>query len=238
MWKNLFFSNNKLGGDNITFTYRYRKQIIVISAIAIIIIMVIILLVFSLSKKEEKKSVVVEKNQPKIEKKEETEETYKVDIKGEINSPGLYSIKKNSRVMDVIQLAGGITDQADTSVINLSKKIQDEMVIIIYSKVQVKNFEETKEVEKQIQEKCKQPEENSIKNDACIQTDTKISGKISINTATKEELMTLPGIGESKAKDIISYREKNGPFATIEDLAKVSGIGESTIANIKENITV
>ena len=140
-------------------------------------------------------------------------------------------------------MAGGLTDQADTSVINLSKKVTDEMVIIIYSKQEVKEFEKTKEVEKQVQEKCNQKDENALKNDACITTSSKeitttVSGKISINTATKEELMTLSGIGESKAKEIISYREKNGPFTKIEDITKVTGIGENIFAQIKENITL
>ena len=83
-----------------------------------------------------------------------------------------------------------------------------------------------------------QKDENSLINDACINTENKVSKKISINSSTLEELMTLPGIGESKAKDIIEYREKNGPFEKIEDLAKVSGIGENTLAQIKEDITL
>ncbi len=163
---------------------------------------------------------------------------YKVDIKGEVLTPGIYSLDSNKRVIDVIDMAGGLTENADTSVINLSKKIKDEMVIIIYSKSEVKEFEKTKEKETQVQEKCIQKDENSLKNDACISTDSKTtSGKVSINTGTKEELMTLSGIGESKAQDIIKYREENGSFKTIEDIKNVSGIGDSLFAKIKENIT-
>ena len=73
-------------------------------------------------------------------------ENYKVDIKGEILTPGIYTLKSNSRVIDVIEMSGGLTENADTSVINLSKKITDEMVIIIYSKSEVKDFEKTKEI--------------------------------------------------------------------------------------------
>ena len=110
------------------------------------------------------------------------------------------------------------------------------MVIIIYSQEQVANFSKVKEIEKQVQDKCNQPDENSLKNDACITTD-EITSKVSINTSTKEQLMTLQGIGESKANDIIKYREENGLFETIEDLKKVPGIGENLFAQIKEDIT-
>lgn len=114
------------------------------------------------------------------------------------------------------------------------------MVIIIYSNEQVQEFEKTKELETIIQDKCIQPNENSITNDACINNTTtnNTETKVSINKATLEELMTLPGIGESKAKDIIDYRNKNGEFKSIEDLTKVSGIGESIFAKIKESITL
>lgn len=188
---------------------------------------------------EKEEIAVEEKLEKKDFKKEEEEDTLSVDIKGEVNSPGIYSMKASSRVIDVIEKAGGLTENADTTVINLSKKIKDEMVIIIYSKEQVKNFEETKKKEEELQNKCICPDENSIKNDACIyENNTTTSGKININTATKEELMTLPGIGESKAKDIIAYRQTNGAFQTIEAIKNVSGIGDNLFAQIKENITV
>jgi competence protein ComEA len=140
--------------------------------------------------------------------------------------------------MDAIMMAGGLTDQADTSVINLSKKVTDEMVIIIYSKEEVSNFSKTKETEQVIQKSCQQQDETSLKNDACITSEKTITGKISINNATIEELMTLSGIGEAKAKEIISYREKNGPFQEIQDLLKVPGIGENLFASIQEDITL
>lgn len=231
-----------------TFKYRYRKQII-IGIISIFIVLIIIsfsIYNFMKADKKEDKPILLEKKTRKTDKQASISNEYKVDIKGEINMPGIYTLSENARIIDVIELAGGLTENANTSVINLSKKIVDEMVIIIYSNEQVKDFEHTKEVEKMVQEKCNQPDENAIKNDACITFDdnnnnvdtNNSSGKISINTASKEELMTLPGIGESKAKDIISYREANGAFESIEDITKVSGIGENTFAQIKENITV
>lgn len=193
-------------------------------------------------KKNEKEDTIITNSSIEKNKKEENkieEELLKVDIKGEINNPGIYELKSTSRVIDVIEKAGGLTENANTTVINLSKKITDEMVIIIYSNKQVEDFSKTKEIEKQVQNNCINPSEESLKNDACItEKETTISGKVSINTATLEELQTLPGIGEEKAKNIIKYREENGLFTSIEDLTKINGIGESIFAKIKENITL
>ena len=204
--------------------------------------MVIILTIFLVKKsnhvKSKEKSDVVEiKEKKKIDKTEEI--NYKVDLKGEVNNPGIYTLKKGSRVIDVIEAGGGLTENANTEVINLSKKISDEMVIIIYSNYEVREFSKTKEIEEKVQNKCVQKDENALRNDACITSNnsSKVQGKININIASKEELMTLTGIGESKANDIIKYREEH-KFNTIEDIKKVSGIGDSLFAKIKENITV
>lgn len=224
----------------ITFKYRYRKQIIIGIFILILLIGGTTLTIFMVqSNKKDKSDLVVSTSTNSLKKKPKKEniENYKVDIKGEILTPGIYTLKSNSRVIDVIEMSGGLTENADTSVINLSKKITDEMVIIIYSKSEVKDFEKTKEKEKAVQEKCIKKDDNALKNDACITDSVKTSGKVSINSATKEELMTLTGIGEAKAEDIIKYREENGPFKTIEDIKNVSGIGDSLFAKIKENIT-
>ncbi len=224
----------------ITFKYRYRKQIVIGIFILFLLVGGTILTIFMFqSDKKDKSDLVVSTatNSLKKKSKKENIENYKVDIKGEILTPGIYTLKSNSRVIDVIEMSGGLTENADTSVINLSKKITDEMVIIIYSKSEVKDFKKTKETEKIVQEKCIKKDENALKNDACITDSVKISGKVSINSATKEELMTLTGIGDSKAEDIIKYREANGPFKAIEDIKNVSGIGDSLFAKIKENIT-
>lgn len=187
--------------------------------------------------KKEETEVVIKKK----EKQTSSEIYFKVDIKGQVNNPGIYSLKEGSRVIDVIEASGGLTENANTTVINLSKKIEDEMVIIIYSNEEVNNFSKTKEVEKQVIEKCIKKDENSLQNDACINQSNEQSNTdnnlININTATQEELMTLSGIGESKAKDIITYRSENA-FTSIEDIKNVPGIGESLFAKIKENITV
>lgn len=144
-------------------------------------------------------------------------------------------------MIDVIEKAGGLTDKANTTVINLSKKIIDEMVIIVYSNQEVRDFEKTKEKEQLIQNKCQQKDENSLKNDACITNNNSnktIDTKVSLNKASLEELMTLPGIGEVKAKEIINYRTEKGEFKSLEELLQISGIGESTLEKIKDNLTL
>ena len=233
--------NNKSGGDYITFKYRYRKQIIMGSIIGLFVIGGIIYFIyFYLNNKDDEsdKNIVVEEK-IEVEKTTEKDVKYlKVDIKGEIVIPGIYSLEEGSRVIDAINMAGGLTENANTSVINLSKKVIDEMVIIIYSNDQINNFIETKEREKYLQNKCIQGDENSLVNGACIDSSSNSSGKININTATKEELMTLPGIGDAKAQDIVDYRNTNGNFNSIEDIINISGIGESIYSKIKENIIV
>ena len=195
--------------------------------------------IFKSKKKEIKKDseIVIKKK----EKTSTSEILFKVDIKGQVNNPGIYSLKEGSRVIDVIEASGGLTENANTTVINLSKKIEDEMVIIIYSNEEVNNFSKTKEIEKQVIENCIKKDETSLQNDACINISNEESNTnnktININSATQEELMTLPGIGESKAKDIITYRSEK-PFTSIEDIKNVPGIGESLFAKIKENITI
>ena len=120
------------------------------------IILASLIIVYFLIYKKPKEKEINEKDEIIIDRKIEKEESAKmvqIDIKGQVLSPGLYSLDENSRIMDAIKLAGGLTEEADTSVINLSKKVTDEMVIIIYSKEEVANFKETKEQEEQLQEK-------------------------------------------------------------------------------------
>ena len=177
-----------------------------------------------------------------LESKEEIVENkkIKIDIKGEILNPGVYQLKENDRVSDAINVAGGLTENADTELINLSKTLKDEMVIIIYNKNEIEKIRQESDkketIVKYIEKKCTCPDTT---NDACIKNaeETK-DKKVSINTATVEELMTVDGIGESKAKAIVKYRETNGNFETIEDIKNVSGIGESTFEKFKDYITV
>lgn len=185
-------------------------------------------------------------NEETIEKEKQEdniEETtkYTIDIKGAIKNPGVYQLNSNLTVNDAITAAGGLTKDADTSIINLAKKITDEMVIIIYTKEEVKNSNIVDTVIKVVEKECICP---NIENDSCLNTEIKdtITNKeesslVNINTASIEELQTIKGIGENKAKSIIEYREKNGNFKNIEDIKNVEGIGDSLYETIKVYIT-
>ena len=232
-----------------TFTYRHKKQIILcILGLVLLLVVASIFIYKNFDSKDKEDENIVLNTKKDIKKDEEEEKTsdvyYQVDIKGEVINPGIYTVKEGSRVIDVIRLAGDLTEVADTSVLNLSKKVKDEMVIIVYSFDEVESFTETKEQEEIEQESCKN--QNGIENDACIEDSTNdtssssvvISGKISLNTATLDELMMLPGIGEAKAEAIIKYREEVGAFQNIEELKEVNGIGDAIFDDIKESITI
>ncbi|MBC5638777.1 helix-hairpin-helix domain-containing protein [Ornithinibacillus sp. BX22] len=133
-----------------------------------------------------------------------------VDIKGEVQNPGVYEIKESSRVRDVVLLAGGFTNSADQNLINLAQKVFDEMVILV-------------------------PE---IGQEGSVNVGESESAKIRINYATVEEIQKLPGIGPSKANAIVEYRDANGYFQQVEDLLSVTGIGEKTLEAIKDELQV
>lgn len=140
-------------------------------------------------------------------------DTVIVDVKGAVGKPGVYEVQVDSRVHDVILLAGDFLDDADQTQVNLAQKVQDEMIINV----------------PKIGEASETTENNSSSNG---------NEKIRINDATQEELETLPGIGPSKAEAIIQHREENGLFKSGEDLLQVSGIGEKTLENLLEHIQV
>lgn len=171
------------------------------------------------------------------------EKRIKVDIKGAIQKPGVYLLEENARVEDAIQKSGGLREDADTNYINLSKKIKDEMVIIIYTQEEIKQMVEGNQTIRYIDKECICPVKQ---NDACLdnnkitnqkEVEKQNTGPINLNTASLEELQTLTGIGEAKAKLIIAYREKTA-FIKIEDIKNVKGIGESIFDKIKNHITV
>lgn len=212
-----------------------------IEAIFIIIVVAIFLiLTIDFSPKEEvkeEKTVTHEKKPTKI----------MVDIKGAVNNPDVYEMKDDDRVIDVIKKAGGLKANANTSLINLSKKIKDEMAITIYTNEEIKASQQTCHP-------CECPEVNSActtensskttakeatsKTNKDSKTVKKTNEKVSINTATLEQLKTLDGIGDAKAKAIIGYRQKNGAFKKIEEIKNVSGIGDAIYEKIKDNITI
>ena len=138
-----------------------------------------------------------------------------VDIKGAVKNPGVYQMKVGDRVKDALDAAGGLTDEADSQKVNLAKRLEDQMVIVV-SKV---------------------GEEGAAAIPAgATSKEAAKEGKVNINTATVEELKTLKGVGEKKAEAIIEYRKKNGSFKTKEDLMKVRGIGKKLFESFEERI--
>lgn len=142
-----------------------------------------------------------------------------VDIKGAVKYPGVYELTSEERIIDVIELAGGYTDDANPKNINHAQKLQDEMVIYIPKMDEL--IDDT-----QVESYITIPESQSSSN------------LVNINIANESELSTLPGIGPSKAQAILAFREEQGRFQTIEDLKNVSGIGDKTFEKLKEFITV
>ena len=144
-----------------------------------------------------------------------TQETFIfVDIKGAVKNPGVYQMKVGDRVKDALEAAGGLTEEADSQKVNLAKRLEDQMVIVV-----PKVGEEAEEIPA-----------GETRNEATKE------GKVNINTATVEELKTLKGVGEKKAEAIIEYRKKNGSFQTKEDLMKVRGIGKKLFESFQERI--
>ena len=161
-----------------------------------------------------------------------------VDVKGLVNNPGVYQVEEGTIINRVLELAGGLKKGATTKNINLSKKVSDEMVIYVYSEAQLNKMNESNNIKE-----CSTPEVDirscsgsSVITSDNSNNDNQVSGKISINRGTKEQLMTLSGIGESKALAIIDYREKNNGFKTLEEIMNVSGIGEAAYSKIKDFI--
>ena len=135
-----------------------------------------------------------------------------VHICGEVMEPGVYELPEGSRIFEAVKAAGGLTDEADEASLNMAEKVSDGMQIVILS------YDEIVE---------RSAAEQEAK-----------SGLVNINTASREQLMTLSGIGEARAEDIIRYREESGGFNVIEDIKKVPGIKDAAYLKIKDNITV
>lgn len=162
-----------------------------------------------------------------------------VDIKGAVVNPGVKQMEVGDNVNDLIEKSGGLLDDADTSTINLSKELTNEMVVVIYTKDEINEMKSGSTSVKIIDKECTCP---VIENDGCSDLPNFIeiennANKISLNNASKEELMTLTGIGGTKADAIIEYRNSKR-FETIEEITKVKGIGQSTFEKIKDNLTV
>lgn len=161
--------------------------------------------------------------------------TIVVHVVGEVNSPGVVTLNEGARIIDAINAAGGKTEDADLSKVNLAYVIEDGVQIYIPSITETAKISESEQKEiKYIREDAG---EGIILTTASEEKDEK-QLKVNINTANLEKLQTLPGVGESTAQKIIEYREKNGKFAKIEDIKNVSGIGDSKYNSLKDNIIV
>ncbi|CAH0139794.1 ComE operon protein 1 [Peribacillus sp. Bi96] len=146
----------------------------------------------------------------------------KVDVKGAVLAPGVFTAQAGDRVIDLISAAGSFTDRADKNKVNFAQIVEDQMVIYV---------PEVGEEDGGITENIQVASSGS----ASLGTS---SGQVNLNTATQEELETLTGIGPSKAAAILEYRETVGKFEQVDDLKKVSGIGDKTFERLQASISV
>ena len=157
-----------------------------------------------------------EETDNKEEKLPSADEYIYVHVCGAVNNPGVYKFKMPVRVYEAIESAGGITSEGLDEVINQAREIADG------EQIYIPTLEE-----KELYEAGNNAQITSL-ND----------GRININTASKEELMTLPGVGESKANGIVEYRSSNGKFNALEELMNVEGIKDGVFNKIKDKITI
>lgn len=151
--------------------------------------------------------------------KERAETMIYVDIKGAVKVPGIYQLKNQQRIWDALALAGGVSEEADTTQVNYAQKVKDQMIIYVPKKG----------------ESVPQPLETLQESAPAQQNQEE---KINLNTATEAELQTISGIGAKKAQEIIRFRDEQGPFKTVEELKNVPGIGEKTVERLKDMLTV
>lgn len=148
-----------------------------------------------------------------------------VDVKGAVKNPSIYPIEGEMRIYDVIDLAGGLTDQADQSQVNLAQRVSDQMVVYIPKEGETVPATLTMSA----------PETDS---DNQSSNTAKDSNQININTADASQLEEISGIGAKKAEEIIRYREDQGPFKSVDDLENVNGIGAKTLERLRAEVTV
>ncbi len=145
-----------------------------------------------------------------------------VQVTGAVHSPGVYELPVGSRVFEAVQKAGGMTDEAAAESLNQALEVSDGQMIVLYTQQEWKQMQEggsgaTDDIAGE-----REPED----------------GRVNINTASPEELCTIPGIGQSRAQSIITYREQNGAFGSIEEIMNVSGIKDGLFQKIKDKIKV
>ena len=205
--------------EDVVLFFRQNAKSIVLAFLCSLVVIIGGLFYFNQSKTEDYSGVSFSNTTSEsINKDEKAENRHDekifVDVKGAVKHPGVFETTKDKRVKDLIEEAGGLLDDADTSTLNLSQKVKDQMVIYV-----LKHGEKPKQI--------------SEGGSSSSNTDV-----ININTANKEQLMKISGVGKTKAEAIISYREKNGDFKKKEDITKVRGIGKATFEKIKDKIEV
>mgnify|MGYP001746380281 FL=1 len=205
--------------EDVVLFFRQNVKSIILAFVCSLVLIIGGLFYFNQNKTEDYSGVsfsnISNETNNKDEKAEKRhDEKIFVDVKGAVKHPGVFETTKDKRVKDLIEEAGGLLDDADTSTLNLSQKVKDQMVIYV-----LKHGEKPKQI--------------SDSSSSSSNTDV-----ININTANKEQLMKISGVGKTKAEAIISYREKNGDFKKKEDITKVRGIGKATFEKIKDKIEV
>lgn len=205
--------------EDVVLFFRQNVKSIILAFVCSLVLIIGGLFYFNQNKTEDYSGVSFSNISNEINNKDEKaedkhDEKIFVDVKGAVKHPGVFETTKDKRVKDLIEEAGGLLDDADTSTLNLSQKVKDQMVIYV-----LKHGEKPKQI--------------SDGGSSSSNTDV-----ININTANKEQLMKISGVGKTKAEAIISYREKNGDFKKKEDITKVRGIGKSTFEKIKDKIEV
>lgn len=206
-----------------------KKKEKIIGSIAIVIILILFLIIgyfITKPKHVQTNDIFVDSSAQKSQSSDKSEEVksrdIEVEVKGEVRKPGVYILESGSRVKDVVDMAGGFTDSADTDSLILVKKLKDEDCIIIHKKGENANA----------------PVSATSGGIISVNSSSEGNDQIDINTASLEELDKIPGVGPVTAQKIIDYREKNGPFKSIEDLKKVGRIGDKTLEKIKDKIVV
>ena len=205
--------------EDVVLFFRQNVKSIILAFVCSLVLIIGGLFYFNQNKTEDYSGVsfsnISNETNNKDEKAENRhDEKIFVDVKGAVKHPGVFETTKDKRVKDLIEEAGGLLDDADTSTLNLSQKVKDQMVIYV-----LKHGEKPKQI--------------SDSSSSSSNTDV-----ININTANKEQLMKISGVGKTKAEAIIAHREKNGDFKKKEDITKVRGIGKSTFEKIKDKIEV
>lgn len=192
------------------------------SILRIFIILSICLLMTACKDKKDYVSLSDEITQKDIDNKQdssvqdETSEKLVVNVHGAVKKPGVYVLHPGDRVYQVVDMAGGMTSDAEKRALNLAETVSDEQNIYIMTKKEYDEKHDSNDKEKQSMSET----------------------MVNINTADSKMLMSLQGIGEAKATAIIAYQEENGLFTSKEDIKKVSGIGDATYSNIKDLITI